>query len=131
MKKIPSLGEQEMELLKFVAGNSPVSVRDVATHFEREKNLARTTILTVMERLRKKGFLNRAKLDGVFKYTAKIQTGDILSHKVSDFIERTLGGSVGPLFNHFLSSTKLSEREIQQLRELAAKLDKKEDRDAE
>ncbi|MEN0060152.1 MAG: BlaI/MecI/CopY family transcriptional regulator [Bdellovibrio sp.] len=124
MKKIPSLGEQEMEILKYINANSPVSVRDVASHFEVEKNLARTTVLTVMERLRKKGFLSRAQQDGVFKYTAKIETEDLLSSKVSNFVEKTLGGSVGPLFNYFISSAKLSEDEISKLREMASKIEK-------
>lgn len=122
MKKIPSLGEQEMDLLKYVAENSPLSVREVAVFFEKEKGLARTTVLTVMERLRKKGFLVRSKTDGIFKYSAKMETGDVLSHKVSDFIERTLGGSVSPLINYFMSSPNLSEDEIRQLKDLAAKL---------
>lgn len=124
MKKIPSLGGQEMDLLKYITERAPVSVRDVAEFFEKEKGLARTTVLTVMERLRKKGFLSRAKVDGIFQYTAKMETGDLLSHKVSDFIERTLGGSVSPLLNYFMANSKLSRAELEQLKELAAKLDK-------
>ena len=123
MKKIPSLGEQEMELLKYIAEFSPVTVRQAASHFEKEKGLARTTVLTVMERLRIKGFLSRMKVDGVFKYTAKFETGDVLSSKISDFVEKTLGGSVSPLLAYF-SSSKLSAEEADQLRAIAAKLEK-------
>lgn len=125
MKKIPSLGEQEMDILRYISEHSPIAVREVAYHFETEKNLARTTVLTVMERLRKKGFLSRAKVGGIFKYSAKFETGDVLSHKVSDFVERTLGGSVGPLFTYFMSSSNLSADEISQLKDLAAKLEQK------
>ena len=125
MKKIPSLGEQEMEILKHVSAHSPISVREVAAHFESEKGLARTTVLTVMERLRKKGFLTRSQLEGVYKYSAKIGTDALISNKISDFVEKTLGGSVSPLFNYFLSSSKLTADEIQQLKEMAAKLESK------
>jgi predicted transcriptional regulator len=123
LKKIPSLGEQEMDLLKYVGEHSPIAVREVAAHFEREKGLARTTVLTVMERLRKKGFLSRAKTDGIFLYSAKIRTGDVLTHKVSDFIERTLGGSLSPLINYFLDNKDLTADEIKQLKAMAAKLE--------
>lgn len=122
MKKIPSLGEQEMDILKYISLNSPISVREVAQHFEVEKQLARTTVLTVMERLRKKGFLQRSQADGVFKYKAQFATGDVLSSKVSDFVEKTLGGSVGPLLSYFMSSKNLSDDEIVQLKKLAASL---------
>lgn len=128
MKKIPSLGEQEMEVLKFVGERPSASVREVAQYFESEKNLARTTVLTVMERLRKKGFLTRSKNEGIFQYSAKFETGDVLTSKVSDFVEKTLGGSVHPLLSYFISSSKLSKDEITQLRELAQKLEsEKED----
>lgn len=125
MKKIPSLGEQEMDILKYINLHSPVSVREVAQHFENEKNLARTTVLTVMERLRKKGFLSRSQIDGVFKYNAKIETEALLSNKISDFVEKTLGGSVSPLFSYFLSSDKLSPEEVEQLKVMASKLEEK------
>jgi predicted transcriptional regulator len=126
MKKMPRLGEQEMEILKFVNDAAPISVRDVAEHFEKTRSLARTTVLTVMERLRKKGFLTRAQVDGVFKYSAKFETGDVLSSKVSDFVEKTLGGSMSPLLSYFISSSKLTDTEISQLKDLAAKLDGKD-----
>lgn len=123
MKKIPSLGEQEMDLLKHISEHSPISVRDVTLYFEKEKKLARTTVLTVMERLRKKGFLSRSKVGGIFKYTAKFEIRDVLSQKVSDFIEKTLRGSVSPLVSYFLSSPKLSADEIRQLKKLAEKIE--------
>lgn len=124
MKKVPSLGEQEMDILKYVDTHSPISVREVAHHFEVEKKLARTTVLTVMERLRKKGFLSRSQSEGVFKYSSKIETKTLLANKISDFVEKTLGGSVGPLFNYFMTSSKLSAKEINQLKEMASKLEK-------
>lgn len=128
MKPAGSLGDQEMQILSFINDHSPISVREVATHFEKEKNLARTTILTMMERLRKKGFLNRSKVDGVFRYTVKFEQEKVLHKKVSEFIERTLGGSVSPLFNYFSESTDLTADEIRQLKKIADKIAKQEEK---
>lgn len=125
MGKIPSLGEQEMELLKFISNHSQISVREVAMYFENEKGLARTTVLTVMERLRKKGFLKREKVDGIFKYSSKFNANEILSSKISDFVERMLGGSISPLFSYFINSMDLSKEEIQQLKILSQKIENK------
>lgn len=122
MKKLPSLGEQEMDLLRYLTEHSPASVRDVADHFEKTKGLARTTVLTVMERLRKKGLLTRSKSAGIFQYSAKMQTGELLSSKVSDFVEKTLGGSVSPLIAYFINSPKLTREELDQLQNLARKI---------
>ncbi len=125
MRKTPSLGEQEMALLKYISEQAPVSVRELAAHFEKERGLARTTVLTMTERLRKKGFLSRAKFDGIFQYSAKFETGDVMTGKVGEFIERTLGGSLSPLFNYFLTNKDLTKDELEQLKKMAAKLERK------
>ena len=123
MKKIAPLGEQEMVILKFISNSQSVTVGETAAHFEKERGIARTTVSTVMERLRKKGLLGRAKVDGVFHYSVKVGQKEILHEKVGHFIERTLGGSVGPLFHYLFHSSKLSDVEVEQLKLLAAKLD--------
>ena len=46
---------------------SPPTVGEVAERFGEAQGLARSTILTVMERLRKKGHLTRGKVEGVFR----------------------------------------------------------------
>ena len=64
----PTLGDQELEVLRFVAEQCPISVGEVARQFGVPRGLARTTILTVMERLRKKGFLTRSKNERPARY---------------------------------------------------------------
>lgn len=127
MKHLPSLGEQETEILRYISGHQAVSVRETADHFEKEKGLARTTILTVMERLRAKGFLARDKVDGIFQYSAKIEAEALMKGKVSEFVQKTLGGSVTPLINHFAGTKALSENEIEKLRAIVAAFDKKKE----
>lgn len=124
MKKLPSLGEQEIEILRYVSSQGQISVRDVAEYFEQQKGLARTTILTVMERLRTKGFLTRNKVDGIFKYSEKIEAQTVIKGKVTEFVERTLGGSVSPLINYFAGQKNLTSEEVEQLRAIVADFDK-------
>ena len=46
----PRLGEQELAVLSYIAAHAPVAARDVVEQFASEQELARTTVLTVMER---------------------------------------------------------------------------------
>src|SRR4029450_11271739 len=73
----PSLGEQEMDLLQYVAENAPGAVRQAAEGFGQPRGLARTTVLTVMERLRRKGYLTRARRRGVYHYSPKMAQGEV------------------------------------------------------
>ena len=61
------LGEQQLDLLRFVTENAPITVGEMAKVYGSPRGLARTTILTVMERLRTKGYLSRKKVEGVFE----------------------------------------------------------------
>lgn len=126
MKEKPSLGEQELETLRFVSDRSPITVGEVVFEFGKPRGLARTTILTVMERLRTKGFLTRRMVDGVYQYSPKVESEVLLKGLVSDFIERSLGGSLSPFVSYLADTGRLSEKEIAELRRMVESLEAEE-----
>src|SRR5438128_54326 len=93
----PHVGEQELEVLQFVTDHAPIAGREVAERFAEERGLARTTVLTVIERLRKKGFLSRRRREGVYHYSPRVSKVELLQGLVGEFVQRTLGGSVSPV----------------------------------
>jgi predicted transcriptional regulator len=125
-RKEQKVGRAEMEILHYVQDHHPVTVRDVADHFAESHGHVRTTILNVMERLRKKGFLTRRKAEGVFQYEPRVGKADLLRSLVRDFVEKTLGGSLSPFVAYLSREAKLSEEEVTELRELVAELKGKE-----
>ncbi len=96
----PSLGEQELELLRFVTAHAPVSLAQVSEQFGATRGLARTTIHTVLERLRQKGHLTREKRDGIFHYLPCRPQGEVLTDLMTNFFQRTLGGSCKPFVTY-------------------------------
>lgn len=93
-----------------------MTVRDVADHFAEARGHVRTTILNVMERLRKKGFLTRQKVGGIFKYEPRVGKADLLQSLVRDFVEKTLGGSVSPFVAYLSRDARLSDDELEELK---------------
>ena len=93
----PPLGGQELEVWRYVAEHAPAPARRVVAHFAAERGVARTTVLTVLERLRKKGYLTRARAEGGHHYSPQGPPGEVLQGLVRQFIEKTLAGSVSPL----------------------------------
>ncbi len=122
----PPVGEQELEALRWVSQNAPVSVGEVASGFGEPRGLARTTVLTVMERLRRKGYLARRKQSGVFKYTPQVSQPDLLKRLVEEFVQKTLGGSLTPFVAYLADSTDLTETELDALRRIADSLPARE-----
>jgi predicted transcriptional regulator len=93
MAKQPEpLGDVQLEILQYIAEHQPIRVSDVAEHFAQTAGKARTTILTVMEKLREKGYLTRKKREGTFHYSLRHSQREVLTSVVQRFVENSLGG---------------------------------------
>lgn len=119
----PNIGRAEMEILQYINDHHPVAVRDVADHVAETKGHVRTTVLNIMERLRKKGFLRRKKNDGIFQYSPTVPRTDLLRGLVRDFVERTLGGSVTPFMAFLAEEKNLTDQEIAELKRLVREME--------
>ena len=127
-----SIGEQELALLRHIADRGGASVGDVAESFGAPRGLARSTVLTMMERLRKKGVLARKLAGGVYQYRAQRSSAELLQGAVERFVERHLEGSVSPFLAYLSGSPGLSDAELSELEEIVGRLKagRKKDRGA-
>ena len=117
-----TLGEQELALLRHVADAGASTVGEVAERFGAPRTLARSTVLTMMERLRHKGHLSRRLVDGVYRYRASASSTDVIRGLVQRFVERTLGGSVSPLVAYLDDTADLSDEELLSLQQVVERL---------
>lgn len=117
-----NLGDQELALLRFVAANPSVSAGEVSTGYGEPNGLARSTIETVLERLRKKNFLSRSKENGVFVYRVTMAEQELMGGLVERFVDKTLSGSLVPLVTYFSKQNRLSPEELAELERLVSKL---------
>jgi predicted transcriptional regulator len=117
-----SIGDRELALLHYIGRQSEASVGEVASGFGESRGLARSTVLTMMERLRAKGFLKRRRSDGVFRYSTTAGEKDVVQDAVSSFVERTLQGSVSPFVAWMSRRGKVSDEELAALEALVEKL---------
>ena len=122
-----SLGRVELELLQYIDKHQPISVGDVAEYWCERTGQARTTVLTMMERLLKKGFLSRKKVDGVYRYSTKKSVSAVISDVISDFVHGVLGGSIAPLAAYLSQERKLDPAELEELKQMVDKLSTKSD----
>jgi predicted transcriptional regulator len=122
MKTSRSIGDQEMALLRWVAERGPSSAGEVAEAFGSSRGLARSTVLTMMERLRAKGYLVRRRAEGVYRYAAKASPAELLRGAVASFVERTLAGSVSPVVTYLAEKQEVSDEELAELEKLVERL---------
>jgi len=66
----PSLGRLEFDLMEILWSRGESNVRDVVQRLQRP--LAYTTVMTTLDRLYKKGLLDRRKSDRAFLYSTRL-----------------------------------------------------------
>lgn len=117
-----TIGDQELTLLRFVAEQGGATVGEAAEAFGEPRGLARSTVLTMMERLRKKGHLTRRLAQGVYRYTSRATASAVMRDVVRDFVRQTLDGSVSPFVAYLAEDADLSAAELAELEQLVERL---------
>lgn len=122
MRQHKSLGSEELRLLSFVSEHGPLTIRQVADSFGADSHITRSTVQVMMERLRRKGSLERVEGSGGFLYGPTTPRERMLSGVVKDFVERALGGSLQPFMLYLAERENLSDEDLDRLREIVERL---------
>lgn len=120
------LGSLELAVLQYVIDHHPITVREVAEHFAVASGHARTTVLTVMQRLRDKGYLRRRQRGSVQEYRPTIKKSELLQGMVTQFVQGVLGGNVSPFFAYLTQSASLTKDETRKLEQLLQQIEARE-----
>jgi predicted transcriptional regulator len=112
-----SLGQLELDVLKIIWNKQECTVQEAAEILSEKRGYAKTTILTVIQRLHKKGFLTRIKRGGIFHYLPTQKKETVLENLAQQFIKSTFDGSLPGLVQH-LTQTNLSAEELSELRSI-------------
>ncbi|MGO8684689.1 MAG: BlaI/MecI/CopY family transcriptional regulator [Thermoleophilia bacterium] len=88
------IGSLEADVLAIVWEHDPqnVSVRDVYEQLLKERRIAYTTVMTVMDNLHKKGLLARDDAGIAFLYSAAIAGDEVAGNVLDDIVARLYRG---------------------------------------
>jgi len=122
-----SLGALELEVLKIVWEYPACTVAEAAERLP-GRQYARTTVLTVIQRLHAKGLLKRRKEAGVFRYSATQRRDQVLSRLITRFVENVLDGSAAPFVAYLTEARNITPEQRAVLEAIVRDLEKKEGR---
>jgi predicted transcriptional regulator len=117
-----SPGAQELQLLRHIAKTGPQTVGQLAETFGAAQGLARSTVLTMMERLRGKGYLTRKRVSGVYVYHSSAGDEELMRDTVGRFVQRALEGSLSPFAAYLAERSQVSEAELAELERAVERL---------
>jgi BlaI family transcriptional regulator, penicillinase repressor len=80
------------------------TVRDIRDRLAERRPRAYTTIMTIMDRLARKGIVERRKVGRAYVYRPNLSAEDARSQALAQVIENFFGGSKEKLMNHLHAS---------------------------
>lgn len=110
--------ELELEIIKILwrEGPLPVSrVRDALVGF---RDLAITSVTTIMNIMVTKGYLRKGKISGTYVYTARISEAATTRNMLKDIVDRVFDGSAVAVMAGLLETSDLNADEIRKIRDL-------------
>jgi BlaI family penicillinase repressor len=111
----PTLTPQELEIMKVVWSRGRATVRDVYETLLESRQIAYTTVMTMMNVLEKKGHLKKREEGRSFLYRPARPQGQVVGSMVREFVERVFGGHAAPLLAHLVDTEKLTGEELDAL----------------
>ena len=127
-RQVPVLTEQELEIMKVVWARERATVRDVYETLRERRQIAYTTVMTMMRILERKGHLKVSRADRAYVYRPARPRQRVLGDMVREFVDRVFGGAPEPLVQHLVRDRHLTEED---LREIAIQLKSRKREDAD
>jgi BlaI family transcriptional regulator, penicillinase repressor len=111
-KKLPPLSDAQMEVMQEVWSRNEATVTEVWQAVSSKRTVARNTILTMMDRLERKGWLSKRAVANAHLYKATVTQKKTLGQVVRDLTKSTFEGAAGQMIVAMLESSELTAEEL-------------------
>jgi predicted transcriptional regulator len=115
------LTELQLEIMNVLWKQGEASVGDVRNLLKPARDLAHTTVSTMLSRLEKKGLV-RHRVDGrQFLYKAAVDEARVqrsVMSDLSDVMDRLFGGDVTNAVSHLLAASDVNAEDLAKVRQL-------------
>jgi predicted transcriptional regulator len=129
MPKRTPVSDAELEVLKVLWTSGPSTVRAVAGALRKQRRkLAYNTVLTLLSRLREKGYVTADRTGTAHTFRPVVSREDLLGSSLSALADRICDGTASPLVLALVRDKTFSAEEIARFRALLDELTPKPDK---
>jgi predicted transcriptional regulator len=118
MARRSPVSDAELDVLKVLWATGPATVRDVSAALGRRRPLAYNTVLTLLSRLRDKGYVAVDRRDTAHVFRAVVDRDALLGSTLATLADRVCDGTASPLVHALVRGQRFSAEEIADLRRL-------------
>jgi BlaI family transcriptional regulator, penicillinase repressor len=123
----PPASDAELDVLKVLWSHGAGTVHEVAARLHKMKRRwAYNTVLTLLSRLRDKGYVSSEKSGASLVFTAMLSREDVLRGRLNALADQVCDGAPVPLVNALVQGQRFSSEEIAHFRRLLDELESQE-----
>ena len=127
-KAYQRLPESDLDIMLVLWNGTPPMTRpEIEKVINTRKNLAPTTILSLLTRLEAKNFVEVTKQGKMNLYTPLISQTDYQAHESQSVLEKLYGNSLKKFVTSLYQGKKISSEEIHELSDLLKELEDREE----
>ena len=118
--KIHRLGDLQLRIMQILWTRTEATVAEVDGVLAGERDLAYTTVATMLRKMEGRGLV-RHRLDGrSFVYRAAVREEDVSQGMADHLVDRLFEGSLSDMVHHLLTTREVSRAELTKLERLIA-----------
>jgi predicted transcriptional regulator len=119
----PTLTPQELAIMKVVWRMEKATVRDVYEALRASRQIAYTTVMTMMKILEEKGYLRKSAADRAHVYRPAKPRQQVVGAMVREFLDRVFDGASDSLLLHLAKDNKLTDKQRRIVKQLIEEVD--------
>ena len=112
----PPLSDAQLEIMQVIWQRGEITVSEVWQGIAHRRAVARNTVLTVMDRLEKRGWLAKRAVGNAHLYRATVSEQATLGDVVCRLVDTVFGGSAESLVLALLDGRGVSPAEAKRIR---------------
>jgi predicted transcriptional regulator len=122
----PAMSDAEREVLKVLWDYGPLGVRHVLARLTEEgQQWTRSTVITLLQRLEKKGYVGSDKSRFAFVFRALVSREDVISARLNNLAGELCNGEALPLVLAFAERHQFTAAELARFRKMIDELEAK------
>lgn len=112
------IGDLQLHILKVLWERPDSGVGVVHEALKPERDLAYTTVATMLRKMEARGLVTHREEGRSFLYRAAVQADDVNRSAGDHFVGRLFEGSLADAVSHLLTTREVSRKELDQLEKL-------------
>ena len=117
-QRVHKLGDLQLKIMRILWQSREATVSEVHETLSGEKDLAHTTIATMLRKMEQRGLVRHRTEGRTFIYEPSVEEDTVTRKMADDLVERLFAGSLTDAVSHLISNREISRTELARLEKL-------------